>query len=49
MFIRLFTNMVQELMEQCIQNLYDGLENGKYGLDYLKELDQKLGTVFPNN
>ena len=29
------------------QALYDGLENGEYGLDYLKTLDQELLAIFP--
>ena len=31
-----------ELVNDLPKNLYNGLENGEYGLSYLRELDQKL-------
>ena len=36
-----------EVENDLPQNLYDNLENGKYGLNFLKELDQKLFDRFP--
>lgn len=36
-----------EVEQDLPQVLYDGLENGPYGLDYLRELDRRLLARFP--
>ncbi|MEB3278367.1 MAG: hypothetical protein VKK42_05525 [Lyngbya sp.] len=32
----------QEVTQDLPSHLFEGLENGKYGRDYIRELDQKL-------
>lgn len=39
-----FASLSPEIENDIPQCLYDGLENGQFGRDYLIELDRKLGT-----
>ena len=37
----------EDIEQNLPQALYDGLENGEYGLDYLRELDKRLDAAYP--